>query len=160
MLEWSRCHKSTWTTSHTFYVQTINQPECYEALWTLKNKSLRKTKQIPMFTLDTEASLWSHRNDGYVHRCVKQVQSDQWEPHQASWKINTSGSSDRLRRAMATYCIGLLDGLQYVFVFNSQHAITDSKEPNIYSTTQQKVFCHTAVAVFAESQVLFAECVH
>lgn len=42
----------------------------------------------------------------------------------------------------------------------SQHTVTDSKEPNIYSATQQKVFCHTAVAVFAERQVLFAECVH
>lgn len=98
MLEWNRCHMSTWTTSHTFYVHTINQPESCEALWSLKNKSLRKTKQIPMFTLDAEASLWSHWNDGYVHRCVKRVQSDQWEPHRASRKINTSRSSDRLRR--------------------------------------------------------------
>lgn len=42
-----------------------------------------------IFTVDSEASLWSHWKDGCVYWCVKQVLLDQWESHQASWKINT-----------------------------------------------------------------------
>lgn len=141
MSEWNRCHMSTWTTSHTFCVQIINQPESYEALWTLKKKSLRETKQIPMFTLDTDASLWSHWNDGYVHRCVKQAQSDQWEPHQASWKINSSRSSDHLRRRHGNILYRTSGwAIVCVFVFKSTHGHRLERTKYLFSDTTKRYF--------------------